>query len=345
MFVVTAFIHLNHASQLVVSPLTSNAISDTVLLFSVSMQLCPEPARPGSVLIRGPAPSQPSLMRPLSTRRVSPTAAGVSRRHSVVVSAFFKNGKRPASENGFSRSQYEATIGSLLQTVKAPAPPAEPAEVTQQHTPDPPAANGNMHVITPSAPEAPPAAPEPSVPEAPAAEAPAAEAAAVVVVDAPVAEEEVATPATAAEEVSPAAEPVDATPVAAATEAAAPAAPAAEEATSADAATPAPTAADPQPATPATPAAAEGAEATAAVVKEAPKKKPAAWQQLKEVLGAVVDAPAEKEGRVLKPTKPRMEPKTPASRAKKVPQAATPRNLVFVTAEVREGVFVLAVVC
>jgi hypothetical protein len=43
---------------------------------------------------------------------------------------------------------------------------------------------------------------------------------------------------------------------------------------------------------------------------------------------------AQQEGRVLKPTKARTEPKTPASKAKKVPQTANPRNLVFVTAEV-----------
>lgn len=52
-------------------------------------------------------------------------------------------------------------------------------------------------------------------------------------------------------------------------------------------------------------------------------------EQTEQVAGS-----AQQEGRVLKPTKARTEPKTSASQAKKVPQTANPRNLVFVTAEV-----------
>lgn len=43
---------------------------------------------------------------------------------------------------------------------------------------------------------------------------------------------------------------------------------------------------------------------------------------------------AAQEGRVLKPAAARTEPKTPGAKGRKVPQAANPRNLVFVTAEV-----------
>lgn len=50
-------------------------------------------------------------------------------------------------------------------------------------------------------------------------------------------------------------------------------------------------------------------------------------------IGKAAEA-AQQEGRVLKPAKARTEPKTPAAASKKVPQAANPRNLVFVTAEV-----------
>jgi len=58
-------------------------------------------------------------------------------------------------------------------------------------------------------------------------------------------------------------------------------------------------------------------------------------EQLEKAAGSVLQ-----ETRVLKPTKARTEPKTPSAKAKPVPQATTPRNLVFVTSEVscRQGV-------
>lgn len=68
-----------------------------------------------------------------------------------------------------------------------------------------------------------------------------------------------------------------------------------------------------------------------ALVKSSTGSK--APSKLREQLEPTAEA-VQQEGRVLKPTKARTEPKTPASKAKKVPQAATPRNLVFVTAEV-----------
>lgn len=272
-------------------------------------------------------------------------------------------GKRAQPGNNFSRKQYEDTLGAMLAT--APAPPAHPeADQGQRQSPQHleqqvEQSNGHaLHVVKPDKPieEAPaqqnghaaaasaetldqqsvvadkqqaPEVPLPVVsePETTEAEQPVT---AAELAPAPVANEQPAAPAAEMQTMSSSAAAVQdavteaAEPVAAATKAmAVPAkAEAAPEATAAEAAVPAAQQQQQQ-------------EAPAKTSKPSNGKLPTGaklLEQLEQAAGAIL---GQQEGRVLKPAKARTEPKTPASKTKKVPQATIPRNLVFVTAEVR----------
>lgn len=268
--------------------------------------------------------------------------------HRSVVCRFFGQ-KRVVPGNNFSRKQYEESVGSMLATVTTPAPPATesaPAVAPEQIAHE--QQNGHsLHVVKP----------EKHIEETPAqanghAAVDSAEAVAAqqVAVEEEVAaeQEHIKAPEATAEVQLPVAEP-ETVPEAvtaaelktkAVTEPKAAPAEDQKEATvlaAAAAAEPAaPAEAKPQPAPAAEPKAAASPAGLEPSVKEALVKSSTgskAAGKVREQLEPTAEA-VQQEGRVLKPTKARTEPKTPASKAKKVPQAATPRNLVFVTAEV-----------
>jgi hypothetical protein len=272
-----------------------------------------------------------------------------------VRAAFF--GKRSQPGNNFSRKQYEDTLGAMLATAPAPAQHTE-ADQGQRHQQEHQQVeqqqqNGHgLHVVKPDKP----------IEEAPAqqnghaAVASASETLeqqqAVVADDQQHAPE---APAAAELQLPAVSEPAEIT------EAEEPVTFTAAELAVADE-QPAATAAAAQQTAPQSAAAAAKDAAAAPKSKTAPVKAEAAseaaqqqqkhealvkssttsgsklptgaklLEQLEQAAGAILGQP---EGRVLKPAKARTEPKTPASKAKKVPQATNPRNLVFVTAEVR----------
>lgn len=277
-------------------------------------------------------------------------------------------GKRAQPGNSFSRKQYEDTLGAMLAT--APAPPAHPAEADQGQRQSPQHqeqhvehSNGHaLHVVKPDKPieEAPAqqnvhaaaasaetldqqsavvadkqTAPEVSLPVVSEPEPETTEAeqpvTAAELAPAPAANEQPAAPAAETQTVSSSAAAVQD----AATEAAEPVAAATKE-MAVPAKAEAETAAEATAAEAAVPAAQQQQQEAPAKTSKLPSngKLPTGaklLEQLEQAAGAILGQP---EGRVLKPAKARTEPKTPASKTKKVPQATNPRNLVFVTAEV-----------
>lgn len=296
---------------------------------------------------------QRALTAQQGLRAVCAARPGVQRHKRIVAAHFF--GKRAAQPgNSFSRKQYEDTLGAMLAT--APAPPAHTeAEQGQRHSPqhqEQPVEHSNghaLHVVKPDKP----------IEEAPAQQNGHAAVASAetlqqqsVVADKQQEAAELPTPVVSkpeTAETTKAEQPVTAAELAPAPVAKEqPAVPAAEkQAASSSAAAVQDTvtkAAEPANKAMAVPAKAEATAAEAQQQKqEAPAKSSKTsngklptgaklLEQLEQAAGAII---GQQEGRVLKPAKARTEPKTPASKTKKVPQATNPRNLVFVTAEVR----------
>lgn len=222
---------------------------------------------------------------------------------STHVCSFFN--RRPNGPNGLSRQQYEQAIGSLLQTaVASPAPTVEESAQTaapEQISADHQNGHAALHVVKPEKPlDAAPVQPDDST----------------VVNSNP-------SQSTAEADVQ------DNAPQAAAADQKH--AETAKKSKEAKLSAPELIVLDAAPEGSST---AEADTKAAAGVAEQPVAAKL-LEQLEKAAGAVVQ-----ETRVLKPTKARTEPKTPSAKAKPVPQATTPRNLVFVTSEVscRQGV-------
>jgi hypothetical protein len=239
------------------------------------------------------------------------------------VCSFFGK-KQQHKTPGITRKQYEDTIGGLLATaLTSPAPTTE-SQPQSAVAPEHQQQNGHsLHVVKPEKSLEDQKAQEDShaVPDSPSQ----TEAAAAVVKEV-AAEQQLAQPAEAAAELQlPAMESMAVTEAAAQPVAEPKAESAPAKAKSKEQQTVLESAAK---------EAAIKAFAEAPVEKDSTPSKSSKFagkmqEQTEQAAGA-----AQQEGRVLKPTKARTEPKTSASKAKKVPQTANPRNLVFVTAEV-----------
>lgn len=242
-----------------------------------------------------------------------------SSRRSVACS-FFGN-KRAGPNNNFSRQQYEQAIGNLLQTVSSPAPPSTesvpPSGATAQPVVHDDQNGQGMHVVKPEkAVDTTHAELESqAVEDSHAAEASTSQTDAAAALKATIEKEAAVQAALKAELAAAAAKAALQEQLQAAAAAAAAAAAGSD---------------DSQAASP--PSAEELVKADTATGKlqqQLHQNKDALagdQQQNKEA--------AAQEGRVLKPAAARTEPKTPGAKGRTVPQAANPRNLVFVTAEV-----------
>lgn len=245
-----------------------------------------------------------------------------SSRRSVACS-FFGN-KRAGPNNNFSRQQYEQAIGNLLQTVSSPAPPPTESVPPSGATAQPVVHDGQngqaMHVVKPEkAVDVTHVELESqAVEDSHAAEASTTQTEAAAALKAEIEKEAAVQFALKAELAAAAAKAALQQQLEAAAAAAAAAAADSNDTTSQ--ASPPPSAEE----------LVKADTATGKLQQQLHQNKDALaadQQQNKEA--------AAQEGRVLKPAAARTEPKTPGAKGSKVPQAANPRNLVFVTAEVR----------